>query len=150
MYILVFYLAIINKVLRHCHSWLARQYLQGNFPCFFFVCWFFQNQLFWKILSGISSECHTVCILIKSDVLSGLICVQTVCKSYQQTTLVGKELMTCWHSLVGSLNCNQYEPRSDCTLRIILIRVHIVCLQGENILECIWIYATVQHYRRYK
>ena len=23
----VFYLAILNKVLRHCHSWLARQYL---------------------------------------------------------------------------------------------------------------------------
>ena len=27
MYTLVFYLAIVNKVLRHCQSWLARQYL---------------------------------------------------------------------------------------------------------------------------
>ena len=26
MYTLVFYLAIVNKVLRHCHSWLARHY----------------------------------------------------------------------------------------------------------------------------
>ena len=25
VYTLVFYLAIVNKVLRHCHSWLARQ-----------------------------------------------------------------------------------------------------------------------------
>ena len=23
----MFYLAIVNKVLRHCHSWLARQYI---------------------------------------------------------------------------------------------------------------------------
>ena len=23
----MFYLAIVNKILRHCHSWLARQYL---------------------------------------------------------------------------------------------------------------------------
>ena len=26
-YTLVFYLAIVNTVLRHCHSWLARQYM---------------------------------------------------------------------------------------------------------------------------
>ena len=24
---LMFYLAIVNKILRHCHSWLARQYM---------------------------------------------------------------------------------------------------------------------------
>ena len=23
----MFYLAIVNKILRHCHSWLARQYI---------------------------------------------------------------------------------------------------------------------------
>ena len=48
---------------------------------------FFQNQLFRKILSGIPSECQIVFIQIRPDVLSGLIWVQTVCKSYQQTTL---------------------------------------------------------------
>ena len=53
---------------------------------------FFQNQLFWKNLSEISSECQTVWIQIRPDILSGLIWVQTVCKSYQQTTLVGKYL----------------------------------------------------------
>ena len=53
---------------------------------------FFQNQLFLKILSGTRSECQTVWIQIRPDILSGLIWVQTVCKSYQQTTLVGKDL----------------------------------------------------------
>ena len=54
---------------------------------------FFQNQLFRKILSGTPSECQTVWIQIRPDVLSGLIWVQTVCKGFQQTTLVGNELM---------------------------------------------------------
>ena len=53
---------------------------------------FFQNQLFRKILSGIPSECQTVWIQIRPDILSGLIRVQTVSKGSQQTTLVGKEL----------------------------------------------------------
>ena len=26
----MFYLAIVNKVLRHCHSWLARQYIKST------------------------------------------------------------------------------------------------------------------------
>ena len=53
---------------------------------------FFQNQLFSKILSEIPSECQTVGIQTKPDILSGLIWVQTVCKGYQQMTLGGKEL----------------------------------------------------------
>ena len=53
---------------------------------------FFQNQLFQKILSAITSECQTVCTQIRPDILSGLIWVQTVCKDYQQATPVGKEL----------------------------------------------------------
>ena len=55
-------------------------------------CFFFQNQLFQKFLSGIPSECQTVWIQIRPNILSGLIFVQTVCKIYQQRTLVGKEL----------------------------------------------------------
>ena len=54
---------------------------------------FFQNQLFQKILSGTLSECQTVWIQIRTDIVSVLIWVQTVCKSYQQTTLVSKELI---------------------------------------------------------
>ena len=58
----------------------------------FVVCWFFQNQLFQKILSGIPSECQTDWIQIRPDNLSGLIWVQSVCKGYEQRTLVGNEL----------------------------------------------------------
>ena len=53
-------------------------------------CFFFKK----KSLSGISVECQTVWIQIIPDVLSSLIWVQTVCKGYQQTTLVNIEFMT--------------------------------------------------------
>ena len=53
---------------------------------------FFQNQLFRKFISEIPNECHKDWIQIRPDILSGLIWVQTVCKSYQQTALEGKEL----------------------------------------------------------
>ena len=66
----------------------------GNFACFLLSADFFLFSLinfFQKNLSGIPSECQTVWIQIRSDVLSGLIWVQTVSKGYQQTTLAGKE-----------------------------------------------------------
>ena len=53
----------------------------------------FQNQHIWKGLSGTPSECQKVWIQIKPDILSDLIWVQTVCKNYQQTTLVEKDLI---------------------------------------------------------
>ena len=43
---------------------------------------------FKKGLSEIPSECQTVLIQIRLDVLSGLIRVQTNCKGYQQMTKV--------------------------------------------------------------
>ena len=43
-----------------------------------------------KILLGIPSECETDWVQIRPDILSGLIWVQNICKSYQQTTLGGK------------------------------------------------------------
>ena len=39
-------------------------------------------QLFQKIISGKPSECQTVWIQIRPDILFGLIWVQTVCKGY--------------------------------------------------------------------
>ena len=45
---------------------------------------FFQNQLFREILSAIPLECQKVWIQIRPNILSGLIWIQTVCKSYQQ------------------------------------------------------------------
>ena len=47
---------------------------------------FFQNQLFRKILSETQSDSQTVLIQIRTDIVSVLIWVQTVCKGYQQTT----------------------------------------------------------------
>ena len=66
----------------------------------FAVFWFFHNQLLRK-QSGIPSECQTFWIQIRPDVLPGLIWVQTVCKGYEQTTIVSKEFNTiydfkCW------------------------------------------------------
>ena len=84
--------------------------LLGHFSCFFVACWLFQNQFFRKILSGIASEFRTVCIQIRPDFLSGLIWVQTICKGYQQTTLVNKELsitatrVAIWGALVNKLD----------------------------------------------
>ena len=46
---------------------------------------FFQNELFRKVLSGALSECQTVWIQIRTDILSILIWVQILCKGYQQT-----------------------------------------------------------------
>ena len=72
-----------NTSLTHC--------LLGNFSCFLSSAVFFQNQLFQNILSGISSECQRDWIQIRPHILSSLICVQSVSKGYQQTTLVGNE-----------------------------------------------------------
>ena len=66
----------------------------GNFFCLFVVCWFFSRSTFMKNSFKNHSECQTVWIQIRPDVASGLIWVQTVCKSYQQTTLGGEELMS--------------------------------------------------------
>ena len=61
---------------------------------------FFQNELFQKILSGIPYQCHTDWILIRPDVLSGLIRVQSVCKGYDQTTLGSNEFNRFGHKTV--------------------------------------------------
>ena len=45
--------------------------------------------VFEKNLSGIPSESQTVWVQIRPNVMSGLIWIQTACKGYQQTTLVG-------------------------------------------------------------
>ena len=63
---------------------------------------FFSKSTFSKTSSGISSKCQTVWIQIRPDIFSGLIWVQTICKGYQQTTPVGKELKKCDDSAVTS------------------------------------------------
>ena len=53
---------------------------------------FFQNQLFVKILSGLPPMCQNSLDPDQTRRFAVLIWFQTVCKGYQQTTLVGKEL----------------------------------------------------------
>ena len=57
------------------------------------LIFFFKINFLEKIPSGIAPECQTVWIQIRPDILLCLIWVQTVCKCYQQTTLVSKDLM---------------------------------------------------------
>ena len=53
---------------------------------------FFKTNFLQKILSGIPSEDEKDWIQIRSNILLGLIWVQSVCKGYEQMTLVGNEL----------------------------------------------------------
>ena len=46
------------------------------------------NFFFRNVFSGTPSECQTVWIQIRTDILSGLIKVQTVCNSYRHTSKV--------------------------------------------------------------
>ena len=74
--------------------------------------------------------CQTVWIQIRSDVLSGMIWVQTVCKGYQQTTLVDKKL-----NLLCELHNPMYNSNNICyndlPAQISLIKVSFVCLNQE-------------------
>ena len=66
---------------------LIKNKYSKQFNIYLFLCWiilhafllsndfFFQNQLFQKLISGIPSECQTVWIQIRPDKLSGLIWV---------------------------------------------------------------------------
>ena len=64
---------------------------------------FFSNQL-----SAIPSECRTVWIQIRPDILSGLIWVLAVCRGYQQNTLADKELKLMVLTGLKSLNSTQH------------------------------------------
>ena len=56
-----------------------------NFSCFYCSLLSFQNKL---SMSGTPSEDQMIWIQIRTDILSVLIWVQTVCKGYQQMTKV--------------------------------------------------------------
>ena len=64
----------------------------GSCACFLVVCQLVSINSFRKTIRV------SVGIQIRPDFLSGLIWVQTICKGYQQMTLVGKELKTIWLS----------------------------------------------------
>ena len=64
----------------------------GNFPCFLLSADLLSKSTLLDN-SFRNTECQTDWIQSRPDILSGLIWFQTVCKSYQQTTLRDKELM---------------------------------------------------------
>ena len=88
----------------------------GHFSQFFFrLLIFFKIDFYKKMISRIPSECQTFWIQIRPNVMSGLIWVQTVCKNYQQTTLVDKELtlfiletdkQVLWQSVKIQIKCH--------------------------------------------
>ena len=82
--------------LHKCNIIIFTNNINGHILLKLFACWdilhdflssteFFKINFFQIILSGIPSECPTVWIWVRLDVLSGLTWVQTVCKNYQQT-----------------------------------------------------------------
>ena len=90
----------------------------GNSSCFLSSADFFSKSTF----SGIAPECQTDWVQIRPDILSCLIWVQTVCKSYQQTTLGDRVIFMCrledpvfrlfWLSTYNF--CKYFGPRSGC------------------------------------
>ena len=80
--------AICPGIVLHCrikaHFTLC---MLSNLLCFCCLLTFLKNN-FQKIISGTLSACQTFLIHIRTDVLSVLIWVQTVCKDYQLTTKI--------------------------------------------------------------
>ena len=60
----------------------------GNVSCFCCRLLAFFKISFFKKKSGTLSECQTIWTQIRTDIMSVLIWVQTICKGYQRTTKV--------------------------------------------------------------
>ena len=102
----------------------------GNFTCFFVICgfFFFSINFFQKHLSGIPSECQTVWIQIRPDILSGLICVQTICKGYQQISNVtsrGERVKNLYISMCG----REKMMRSGLMMHQ---HIRVICIKAEK------------------
>ena len=66
--------------------------LLGKFACFLSSADLIQNHFLEKFFQKTLSVCQTAWTQIRTNIMSVLIWVKTVCKGYQLTTLVGKEL----------------------------------------------------------
>ena len=75
---------------------------------------FFKINFFQKIISGALSECQTVWIQIRTDVLSVLIWIKNVCKSYQHTTkdAASKERVKVQEELPVSIHFDGIESQN--------------------------------------
>ena len=134
---------------RHIYVFLQNQ---------LFACWvifillllsayIFQNLPFPKILSGALSECQTVWIQIRTNILWVLIWVRTVCKGYYQTTKVtdSKERVekisnqNTHSNSMYSGNPKQVllqtvKTQMKCSIMLHFIRVYTVC-KGKKVLR---------------
>ena len=70
----------------------------GKFSRLFVSAVFFSKSTFSKNSFRNMIECQTIWIQNRPDILSGLIWYQTICKTFQQTTLGDKDLQT--HSFI--------------------------------------------------
>ena len=84
--------------------------IRSVFSCFHIVSWFLFSKSYYFF--EIPPECQTIWIHIRPDILSGLIWVQSVCKGYQQTIPVDKELRIKL-SWAGSVCCSTRFPRKN-------------------------------------
>ena len=81
--------------LKKCFNYTVESFFFSfnSLPPRIFSVFLSSGDFFQKILSGMPSECQIVWVQIRPDISSGLIWVQTVCKSYQQTTQEDHELI---------------------------------------------------------
>ena len=82
----------IMTVMTHHSCFQLTLCMLGIFAFFFVVCRFFSKSTFSKNSYRYTFKVSNSLDPDQARHLSGLILVQTFCKSYQQTTLVGKEL----------------------------------------------------------
>ena len=93
--ILTFAQTLLGGYLKIYKSYSFNSLSTDKFLYVFFFCRLlisFKINFFKKILSGIPSEFQTVWTQIRPYKKSDLIWIQTFCKVYQQTAVVGKEL----------------------------------------------------------
>ena len=83
---------LLAKIITRRHEYVKLTLCMiGNFFMFLSSVDFFSNiEFFEKLFSGILSDCQTVWIQVRPAFRRAWIWVQTVCKSYHQTTLVGQ------------------------------------------------------------
>ena len=116
--------AVITKYPHPSDNWIIKALF------WFVVCWFFfRINLFEK--------------LFQEYVLSGLILVKAVCKSYQQTTLRDKELND-WEFIASTpILCKNNIGETICVMAR-LIRVHTNCNKFKKINEVAQFYYNIQ------
>ena len=122
------------KTQNHSSPPIILTLLTGSFCMLYVVCCLFLNQLFQKILSGTQSECQTVWIQIRSDILSGLVWVYTVCKDMsrqQNLQLAGKGLI-----IIGTTSANpRIQINKDFSLKFRLFSYPTKLTFGKKIYD---------------